>query len=548
MKFLEQAYTLTLQYPRLALVALTLVVFALVTPGNFDEADTEMRLQVTHWLWENEPQVAPEKSFVAVAPLDRYKLDSPGWCPLKGKHGESFAPYGLGQSVVMLPGDILSQWAAHSIFSGRMWTQSFVVNLTTFSTISVLSLLLSFQLLLLLGFREQVALGATSLLLVATSFLPYIQVIQENLLIYFCFVGALVFVLRAPTANWRFSFVVAGILAGFSLLIKLTNVLYLPGLLVLALWLRLNRNDLTSPESKSSIWIVVRETAFVGVFLGLPILAFVGVDRYYQFYRFGEFLTTYAKQINECFESFGYPSQYPFGYDFITGFTGPLFSPEKSIFLFDPFLVFLLVFVVTSWRRLMPVQALVLFCLALSLLGLTAAFATTYFWTGGNGAWGPRHHLVPVEVMCLVGFAFAFRYFFMFMPWVRWLILINVLIAIIFQVTSIPFSGRLENNQIVHGDPIRIPQLMRIRNLYHIAIGDFESAGLDYGSKMRGDKDDPDLFKRGFGGGPILFRYIEAASGSVKYLLIFMWSALFVAAVLVIGVNVQRALAASKYE
>jgi hypothetical protein len=382
--------------------------------------------------------------------------------------------------------------------------------------ISVLSVLLSFELLLLLGFRKQVAFGSASLLLVATSFLPYIQVMQENLLIYFCYVGALVFVLRAPSGRWRSSFVAAGIFAGFSLLIKLTNMAYTPGLFLLALWLRLKRNDFASTGSESKTMIAAREIAFVAVFFGLPILFFVGVDRYYQFYRFGEFLTTYGKQINECFERLGYPARYPFGYDLFLGATGPIFSREKSIFLFDPFLVFSLVFVATSWRRMRPVQAFVFLGSALSLLGLIAAFATTYFWTGGNGAWGPRHHLVPVELMCLIGFAFAFRDFFIFKPWARSLILINLLIATLFQAITIPFSGRLENNQIVHGDPIRIPQLMRIRNLYHIAYGDFESAGLHYGSSMRGAKDDPDLFKRGFPGGSALFRYIEAASGQCE--------------------------------
>jgi hypothetical protein len=448
----------------LSLAALTFVVFALVTPGNFDEADTEMRLQVTHWLWANEPQVAPEKTFVATGPLDRHKLDSPGWCPLKGKRGEIFAQFGLGQSLIMLPGDILARWAAHNVFAGRMWTESFIVNLTTFSTISVLAVLLSFELLLLLGFRVPVALGATSLLLAATSFLPYIQVMQENLLIYFCYAGALVFVLRAPAGSWRSNFVAAGIFAGFSLLIKLANIVYLPGLFLLATWLCLRKNDLASKGSESKMSVMAREAAFVSVFFGLPVLFFLGVDRYYQFYRFGEFLTTYAKQINECFEGFGYPAGYPFGYDFLSGFTGPIFSREKSIFLFDPFLVFSLVFVAASWRRITSVQALVFLGAALSLLGLTAAFASTYFWTGGNGAWGPRHHLVPVEIMCLIGFAFAFRDFYIFKPWARSLILLNLIIAIFFQVIAMPFSGRVENNQVIHGDPIRIPHVMRIRN------------------------------------------------------------------------------------
>src|SRR5262245_27136557 len=131
-KLLQLHHTTLIRYPRLLLAMLTLAVFALVTPGNFDEADTEMRLQVTHWLWAGEPQMAPRARPYVRPPTTPEALYSPGWCLLHGRNGQIFAPFGLGQSLVMLPADILSYWASRAVLGNRDWTRPFIVNIATF--------------------------------------------------------------------------------------------------------------------------------------------------------------------------------------------------------------------------------------------------------------------------------------------------------------------------------------------------------------------------------------------------------------------------------
>ena len=88
-----------------------------------------------------------------------------------------------------------------------------------------------------------------------------------------------------------------------------------------------------------------------------PIYAiFLLIDRMYQFYRFGSFFNTYLtvfgiqqRQLDPSL-----PPTYPFEGKFLSGFLGPLFAPEKSIFLFDPLLILALLATTFLWRRLTP--------------------------------------------------------------------------------------------------------------------------------------------------------------------------------------------------
>ena len=74
---------------------------------------------------------------------------------------------------------------------------------------------------------------------------------------------------------------------------------------------------------------------------------FALIDRWYQYYRFGSFFDTYvsvfAQQSREMNPSL--PANYPFEIPFHVGFFGALFAPEKSIFLFDPLLILIVLVV-----------------------------------------------------------------------------------------------------------------------------------------------------------------------------------------------------------
>src|ERR1700689_4247268 len=69
-----------------------------VQSGELGTADTMHRLQTTHWLWTSEPQVFPQ--------------DYPEF-GLRGRGGQLYSWYGIGQSLIMLPADVLGTWMEH---------------------------------------------------------------------------------------------------------------------------------------------------------------------------------------------------------------------------------------------------------------------------------------------------------------------------------------------------------------------------------------------------------------------------------------------------
>src|SRR6201997_5161949 len=73
-----------------------------------------------------------------------------------------------------------------------------------------------------------------------------------------------------------------------------------------------------------------------------------------QFYRFGSFTNTYVSLFaqEQRLQDPTLPANFPWSTPFHEGFLGPLFKPEKSIFLFDPLLVLALILSAILWKRL----------------------------------------------------------------------------------------------------------------------------------------------------------------------------------------------------
>ena len=477
-----------LRHPRTCLTILAFAVFALVTHGDFADNDTARRLQVTHSLWTNAPPVpAAELGSAKFPVVTAWELTNPMYCDLAGQNGAIYGPFGLGQSLLMLPADMLA-----SLFlggasglepagtGGGKNLEAILVNFLTFPFLSAAGIVLSFELLLLLGFAPRVSLGAALLLLVATTFPVYMQDIEENGQIYLCYVASLVFALRCRERGWTSNGLIAGAFAGFNLLFKIVNVVYLPVVFGLLIYLRMNESSPTA--RRASAWHRLFEaTWFVSLRFGPPVLFAFAIDRWYQHHRFGDWLGTYLQQCIDAFTRLGsYPPGYPLGYDKLAGFLGPMLSPEKSVFLVDPFLIFSLIFFAVCFRSLSGVQKFLVVGTVVAYFGISASLAGTYWWNGSDRAWGARHQLVPIEILCLLGFAFALRGFARFKHWLRTLVALNLLLAVLCQGLALPFGPILESRQLLLGDPVGILPLMRARNLFYIARGDFDQPALTH--------------------------------------------------------------------
>src|ERR1039458_1581923 len=132
-----------------------------VQSGELGTGDTAHRLQPTHWLWTSEPQVFP------------YEYPEFG---LHGRGGRLYSWYGIGQSLLMLPADVIATWISHwRIFSDYQddpTVRSILVK--------VLTAWIAFRLLRQLGFNVKEAVAGVLALLFCTTHLHYTQNMMEN--------------------------------------------------------------------------------------------------------------------------------------------------------------------------------------------------------------------------------------------------------------------------------------------------------------------------------------------------------------------------------
>src|SRR5207248_11303879 len=94
---------------------------------------------------------------------------------------------------------------------------------------------------------------------------------------------------------------------------------------------------------------------------------------------------------------------------FHVGFWGPLISPEKSIFLFDPLILLTILLCVILWKRLsvaMKSYIIVAFALVFAYICLYARYTV---WSG-NFAWADRYVSTAVELAAFISVPLLLRY------------------------------------------------------------------------------------------------------------------------------------------
>jgi hypothetical protein len=364
---------------------------SMVQSGELGTSDTTHRLQTTHWLWTSEPQVFPS--------------EYPEF-GLHGRGGRLYSWYGIGQSLLMMPADLVGTWIAHwKIFSGYgddPAVRSIVVSYSTSILVNVLTALVSFRLLRQLRFsaRESV-LGALALLF-CTTHLHYTQNMTENNYIMLLTLTGFSFQYEWLRTESTGALLLGSAALGLNLLTRLTTGLDLMAagvFLLLVLWF-----ERTAPRE---LWR--RFVAYCRV--AAPAYAFfLLVDRFYQFYRFGSFTNTYvsifAKEQRMLDPTL--PPNFPWSTPFHEGVLGALFQAEKSIFLFDPLLVLAIFLLVVSWRRLSAEVRAYGVASLLLLLGYISFYAKYTYWAG-DFAWGDRYVSTAVELAALLGVPLSLR-------------------------------------------------------------------------------------------------------------------------------------------
>jgi hypothetical protein len=441
-------------------LAAGLIAFA-VQSGELGTADTQHREQSAHAFWTSEPPVFPN--------------EYPDF-GVHGRGGRLQSWYGIGQSLLMLPADIVGTFVERlpvfDEYKGNDPTvRNIIVSYSTNILLCVLTALVCFRFLRQLNFGVKEAVAGVLALLLLTTHLHYTQNLMENNYICLLTLTGFSYQYEWLRNSSRRALLIGSGALGLNLLTRLTTGMDLLAgafFVALVLWLDGIRGR--------ALW----ERRRVYMATALPVYLFFGLlDRVYQFYRYGSFFNTYVSVTANEFRQRDptLPANYPFETPFHVGFFGALFAPEKSIFLFDPLLILMIVLCVAAWKKFSPeVKAYVITCFLL-LLAYICFYARYTIWSG-DSAWGDRYVSTSVELAVLLAVPLLLRYRREAgkLVWSAGVAL--VVVCAVIQAASVAFWLSLEIYQMeILGHPIFVVPL-RLENVVAFALGKMNAWGL----------------------------------------------------------------------
>jgi hypothetical protein len=448
--------------PRWLLVLAAGLIALTVQSGELGTADTMHRLQSTHAFWTSEPPVFPQ--------------EYPEF-GVHGRGGKLQSWYGIGQSLLMLPADVvgtyIEQLPAFERYNGDdPSVRDIFVSYSTNIFVTILTALVCFRILRQFSFKTSHAVAGVLALLLATTHLHYTQNMMENNYIFLLTLTGFSYQYEWLRSGNRRALIVGSAAFGLNLLTRLTTGMdLLAGGIFVLLVLTFEHAD------RRAIWDRCR----VYLATAIPIYTFFGlIDRLYQYFRFGSFFNTYISvvAVEAKLRDHSLPPNYPFETPFHVGFLGALFSAEKSIFLFDPLLIVLLLLCVVAWRRFIPAVKAYLVTTFLLLLAYLSFYARYTVWSG-DFAWGDRYVSTTVELVALMAIPLLLRHRGELgkAVWVASIVLLAISTTI--QIASLAFWIPLEIYQMeTFGHPTFVIAL-RFQNIAAFALGKMSAWGLN---------------------------------------------------------------------
>jgi hypothetical protein len=264
-----------------------------------------------------------------------------------------------------------------------------------FVPLNVAVVVACYWLLRLFEFEERVASLTSIAWLLGTTVLPYVQVPQQNnQILLFVLISYAAVLAYIHCQQPRF-LLLSGVAVGVAFLIRMTSVIYgLTVLLFLVGCLAYQSRHAIAVLKGMSIWIA-----------GLIPLMVLG--RLLDYMRFGNFWTTGNHLVLKQFNTdpiFALlpklPDNWPFTNPPHIGILGALFSPAKSLFIYDPLLLPCLVLGAIFWKRFSPYIQWYIVTGVLNL-GLHLVFYSRYLWWHGDAAWAARFHITSVHLLLI---------------------------------------------------------------------------------------------------------------------------------------------------
>jgi hypothetical protein len=215
------------------------------------------------------------------------------------------------------------------------------------------------------------------------------------------------------------------------------------------------------------------------------------------------------------------PASYPFETPFHVGFWGALFAPEKSIFLFDPLLILMVLLAAVAWNRFSPVVKAYTVTGGLLLLAYISFYARYTVWSG-DSAWGDRYVSTTAELVAFLAVPLLLRHRSQVSKAVWTTGVALLALSTLIQVASLAFWLSLELYQMeTFGHPTFVIAL-RIRNIMGFAFGKMDAWGLNTDSMKEDPWDYVHITTWNFL--PFLLKRVGAAPAWVVHWVLVVWS------------------------
>jgi len=381
--------------------------------------------------------------------------------------------------------------------------------------------LICWRFLQLLGFSTKQSVAGVLALLFCTTHLHYTQNMMENNYILLLTLTGLAFQYEWLLTGSQRALLLGSAAFGLNLLTRLTTGLDLMAgalFLLLVSWFGGIRGR--------ALWnrvVLYGKTA-------APVYAFfLLIDRLYQYYRFGSFTNTYVtifareqRALNPAL-----PPTFPWELPFHVGFFGALFTPEKSVFLFDPLLILSLVLAVAVWR-LIPGDIRAYLLTSFLLLVAYICFYARYTVWSGDFAWGDRYVSTAAQMAGFISVPLLLRYRAQIARPLRWLGALIITASAAVQFASLAFWLPLEIYQMeTLGHPTFVIAL-RFKNIVAYALGTMEQWGLNNVAMTEDPWDYVHITTWNFL--PFLLRRVGVAPRWVVNLAFLVWGTALIAA------------------
>ena len=411
-----------------------------INAGTLGAIDTDVRLQMAHAWWTGTEEVQ-------ISPQMQPKVRGDIRFGIRGVGGKRYIFYKPGQALLMLPGDWLGT-QLHRFFpimESKQW-RDLAVNFFVFIPLNVAAVVSCFWLLKLFGFSERIA-GLTSITwLLGTTFFYYAQVQhQNNQILLFVTLGYATALACVRNRHSLFA-ILSGLALGAALLIRQTSIIHVFSVFLFFI-------GCLAYQSRDKLKLL--KTAALWVFGFIPLALF---GRIFDYMRFGVFWRNAAtfNQLNNTDPIFSglpeLPANHPFTNPPHVGILGVLFSPAKSIFIYDPLLLPCLVLGAFFWKRLSPYIKWYLITVVLNL-GLHIALTSRLDFWHGDTAWGARYQVTSVQLLLIPLIGVFIEYLGTTRSWRKWLMQGIITVAFIVQIASVTLPMNLEIYQKKLGMP-----------------------------------------------------------------------------------------------